>query len=198
MAVFDAGFRLPMRLSFPAPVTGFLLACLGAVGLASCDAPPARTPVGAAVVASPQAKGTLPEPVVATVNRLHEIAATGSYRDLARMASETPGFRSNAAGMSHQDYWYLKLRTGDWPMAQVETALSYRYGVTETPSGKVYVWPWMAALAPEAITPAAEREIDRLLGAGQAEALRRGEVWPGYVLGIAEDGTWLYFVSGSG
>ena len=30
------------------------------------------------------------------------------------------------------------------------------------------------------------------------EALRRGGVWPGYVLGIAEDGTWLYFISGSG
>jgi len=25
-----------------------------------------------------------------------------------------------------------------------------------------------------------------------------GERWPGYVLGIAEDGTWLFFYSGSG
>ena len=99
--------------------------------------------------------------------------------------------------MSHQEYWYLKLRTGDWPMAQVERVLSYRHGVTETARGKVYVWPWFAALKPEAITPVAAREIDRLLGKGQAETLRRGEIWPGYVLGIAEDGTWLYFVSGS-
>ena len=71
-------------------------------------------------------------------------------------------------------------------------------GVTETPRGKVYVWPWLATLKPAAITPAAAREIDLLLGEGQADLLREGGLWPGYVLGVAEDGTWLYFVSGSG
>jgi len=183
-----------MRPSLLASVVSALSAALAG----ACDAPPSAAPVGAAVVAAPEVKDPLPEAVLATVARLREVAATGSYRDLARLAEETPGFRSNAAGMSHQDYWYLKLRTGDWPMAQVERVLSYRHGVTGTARGKVYVWPWLAALKPEAITPAAAREIDRLLGEGQADTLRRGEIWPGYVLGIAEDGTWLYFVSGSG
>lgn len=180
----------------PIPFVSAVCVLAAALG-AACDAPPSAAPIGAAVVPAPEVTDPLPEAVLATLERLREVAATGSYRDLARMASETPGFRSNAAGMSHQEYWYLKLRTGDWPMAQVERALSYRHGVTETADGKVYVWPWLAALAPDAITPTAAREIDRLLGRGQAEALRRGEIWPGYVLGIAEDGTWLYFVSGS-
>lgn len=171
---------------------------LSAAFAGACDAPPSAAPVGAAVVAAPEVQDPLPEAVLATLGRLRDVAATGSYRDLARLASEYPGFRSNAAGMSHQEYWYLKLRTGDWPMAQVERALSYRHGVTETAGGKVYVWPWLAALKPHAITPVAAREIDRLLGQGQADRLRQGEIWPGYVLGIAEDGTWLYFVSGSG
>lgn len=174
------------------------LAAIPFAALGACDAPLAHQPVGAAVVPSPVVENPLPDAVAATVARLREVAATGSYRDLARLASETPDFRSNAAGMTHQDYWYLKLRTGDWPMAQVERLLSYRYALTETPRGKVYVWPWLATLKGEEITPVAGREIDRMLGEGQADALRQGDVWPGYVLGIAEDGAWLYFVSGSG
>lgn len=186
----------PMRLPVLLPLCG--LAAFGIAALAACDAPSPPETVGAAVVAPPPVENPLPDAVAATVARLREIAATGSYRDLARMAAETPGFRSNAGGMSHQDYWYLKLRTGDWPMAQVERLLSYRYALTETPRGKVYVWPWLATLSGEEITPSAGREIDRMLGEGQADALRQGDIWPGYVLGIAEDGTWLYFVSGSG
>lgn len=178
----------PMRLIVLSLVTA----------LGACDAPSPAQPVGAAVVAAPRIEEPLPEAVAATVARLREVAATGSYRDLARMAAETPDFRSNAGGMSHQDYWYLKLRTGDWPMAQVERVLSHRHAVNETARGKVYVWPWLATLSGEGITPAAGREIDQMFGEGQADALRRGEIWPGYVLGIAEDGTWLYFVSGSG
>jgi hypothetical protein len=166
--------------------------------LAACEPPPSHGTAGAAVVAPPPAVEPLPEAVAATVQKLKDIAATGSYRDLARLAGETPGFRSNNAGMSHQDYWYLKMRAGDWPMAQADKLFAYRYAVARSRGGKVYVWPWMALLKPDEITPAAAREIDRLLGEGQAEALRKGGVWPGYVLGIAEDGAWLYFVSGSG
>ena len=83
-------------------------------------------------------------------------------------------------------------------MSQVGKLLSYRFTVADSDQGKIYIWPWMAMLKPDEITPAAAREIDRLLGAGQADALRGGAIWPGYVLGIREDGQWLYFVSGSG
>jgi hypothetical protein len=163
----------------------------------ACDAPPAA-PVGAAQVDLPPSLAPLPEAVVETVRKLRDIAHDGAYRDMAALADATPGFRSNNAGMTHKDYWYLKMRAGDWPMAQAEKLLTYRHTVAETPQGRVYIWPWMAVLKPADITPAAERDINRLLGDGQAEAIRGGGPWPGYVLGIAEDGTWLYFVSGSG
>jgi hypothetical protein len=176
----------------------FAFVCLAALLVAACDAPAPPDPVGAAVVDPPPPREPLPEAVATTVNRLREIAATGTYRDMAKLADATPGFRSNNAGMSHQDYWYLKMRAGDWPMAQAEKLLGYRFALADTPVGKVYIWPWMARLKPEEITPTAARDIDRLLGEGQADILRQGGIWPGYVLGIAEDGTWLYFVSGSG
>lgn len=175
-----------------------MLACVAALLASACDAPPSQGPVGAAVVAPPPTTAPLPAPVAATVAQLRQLAANGTYRDMAALANATPGFRSNNAGMSHQDYWYLKMRAGDWPMAQAEKLLAYNFAVKDTNRGKVYIWPWMAVLAPEEITPAAERDIERLLGKGQAKALRDGAIWPGYVLGIAEDGTWLYFVSGSG
>ncbi len=182
-----------MRRALRGSLAGVILPCL----LAGCE-PPSRPVQGAAVVAPPPVVEPLPDAVTATVQKLKDIAATGSYRDLARLANATPDFRSNNAGMTHQDYWYLKMRAGDWPMAQADKLFAYRYAVADSEAGRVYVWPWMALLKPDEITPAAAREIDRLLGEGQAEALRQGAVWPGYVLGIAEDGTWLYFVSGSG
>lgn len=166
--------------------------------LAACDAPAKVEHVGAADVDLPAAIDPLPDAVLATVRQLRDISAHGSYRDMARLASATPGFRSNAGDMSHRDYWYLKLRTGDWPMAHVGTLLAQPYGVTQAERGKVYVWPRLATLKGEAITPADARAIDDLLGEGQAEAIRAGAPWPGYVLGIAEDGTWLYFVSREG
>jgi hypothetical protein len=164
----------------------------------ACDAPAQSDVVGAAIVDLPLVQEPLPEPVLATVRQLREIAATGGYRDMARLADAVPGFRSNNAGMSHRDYWYLKLRTGDWPMAMVGNLLDQPYAVAETTRGKVFVWPRLAALEREAITPADASAIDDLLGAGQAQAIREGAIWPGYVLGILEDGTWLYFVSGEG
>ncbi len=172
--------------------------CLAALGAAACDAPPPADPVGAAVVEPAPPHEPLPDAVAETVHKLREIAASGTYRDMARLANLTPGFRSNNAGMTHQEYWYLKMRAGDWPMAQAEKLLSYRFAIADSPIGKVYIWPWMARLKPEEITPAAARDIDRLLGPGQADLLRAGKPWPGYVLGVAEDGTWLYFVSGAG
>jgi hypothetical protein len=172
---------------------------LAALALPACDPPPDARPVGAAMVEPAAAqREALPPEVAKTVDELRRIAREGSYRDLAKLADQTPDFRSNNAGMTHSEYWYLKLRTGDWPMAQVGNLLSYRFTISDSSQGKIYIWPWMAILKPEEITPAAAREIDRLLGEGQADALRGGAIWPGYVLGIREDGTWLYFISGSG
>ena len=166
--------------------------------LAACDAPEPATPKGAAVVEPPPVVQPLPQPVAATVERLHEIADAGSYRDLARLAGQAPDFRSNNAGFSHAEYWNLKMRTGDVPMAQIEKLLGYRFTIEDSAQGKIYIWPWMATLTPEEITPEAARDIDQLLGPGHLDALRAGAVWPGYVLGIREDGLWLYFLSGSG
>ena len=165
----------------------------------ACDAPVNEKPVGAAEVAAPAPeRDPLPPPVAATVRQLKQIAEQGGYRELAHLANETRSFRSNNAGMDHAEYWSLKQRTGDPPALQVGRLLTYRHTVADSPQGKVYIWPYMATLKADEIGPADVREIDKLLGTGSADQLRKGAIWPGYVLGIREDGLWLYFVSGSG
>src|SRR5690606_19572551 len=166
--------------------------------LAACEPPDDAGPVGAAIVEPPPQSEPLTEAVAATVRELRTIASSGGYRELAQLAAATPAFRSNNAGMSHREYWNLKERTGDFPAAHVGQVLRRRHTVADSPEGKVYIWPDLAMLKPREITPALAREIDALLGDGQAAELRRGGVLPGYVLGIREDGALLYFVSGSG
>jgi hypothetical protein len=166
--------------------------------LAACDPPETAARENPSAVDASPAREALPDAVAATVRRLRQIAQTGGYRELADLASETPDFRSNNASLSHREYWSLKERTGDFPAEQVERVLAYPHALVDSPRGRIYIWPALAMLKPEGITPGAARDIDRLLGEGQADELRRGAIWPGYVLGIGEDGQWLYFVSGSG
>lgn len=166
--------------------------------LAACDPPEAPAAEAASQSAAPFGAGELPRAVARTVRHLKDIAEHGGYRELAQFASETPDFRSNNAGLGDREYWSLKERTGDFPAEQVGRVLAYPFTVVATPEGKVYIWPALAVLKANEITPAEARDIDRLLGDGQANELRKGAAWPGYVLGIREDGQWLYFVSGSG
>ncbi len=139
-----------------------------------------------------------PPAVSARIEQLRAIASTGSYRDMARLAEQTPGFRSNDAGWRHAEYWRLKLRAGDWPMAQMQRVLSYPAARVRRDGRIFYVWPYMAELSPRMLTRTAARDIEDLLGPGQAAAIAGGAPWPGYVLGVGEDGTWLFFVSGAG
>lgn len=178
-----------------------LVAAGALAGLAGCQ-PPVTAEVGApdpvarpATDAGPQ---VLPPAVEATVRKLQQLGETGKDWEMAALAEQTPGFRSNDGGMSHRAYWNLKLRTGDWPMEHLRLVLLERFARLDTAKGPIYVWPDVAALAPIDITPRAAREMDRMAGEGTAERMRSGERWPGYVLGIAEDGTWLFFYSGSG
>lgn len=176
------------------PVTLWVAA---AMALAAC-APPqearfASTPVPASAMPDP---ARLTPAAEATLARLRQAAASGDYREMATLASLNPDFRSNDAGWTHSAWWYLKLRTGDWPTRHLERVLAYRHGVRHTPDGRVFVWPYMAALEPGDITPAAARDMDELAGVGEARRMKAGDRWSGYSLGVREDGTWLWFSAG--
>ncbi len=168
---------------------------LAALLLTACDPPPAPE-VTEAPAGDEAAPAVLPGPVIARREQLLDIAETGGPWDMARVAGETPDFRSNTGGMPHRDYWYLKYRTGDWPMAQMGRVLSWPHATEETPEGRVFVWPYMARLSVDQIDARTARDIENLAGSSAVEAMLQGAPWPGYSLGIREDGAWLFFVSG--
>ncbi len=171
-----------------------LLALLGACGPGPVSQ---RVVVQNDPVAAPAAPIELPAAVAATVNDLTEIAKDGSTWDMARLARATPGFRSNAGELDHADYWYLKYRTGDWPMEHLGRVLAYAPAVTELDGQLIYVWPYMANVAPNAMTPKVRRDAELILGAEGAQRFAAGAGWPGYRLGISADGTWRYFYTGA-
>lgn len=174
---------------------------LAAIALAvvSCgrNSPSERVLVQNEPVHAEPETGELPKPVRDTISELTEIAHTGSTWDMARQARATPGFRSNTGGLEHADYWYLKYRSGDWPMEHLKRVLAYPPAVEESAGGLVYVWPYMATLRPSEMTAKARRDARELLGEFTAEQVATGASWPGYRLGVADDGAWLYFYSGA-
>ena len=180
--------------------TRFAAACVLLALVAGCSpAGPESASVRVAdVEARPVAAPALSPAAEETYARLQDIAARGSVYDMARLAAATPDFRSNDGGLSHREYWYLKLRTGDWPMAHVGRVLDYPYAVQETDSGRIFVWPYMAFSDPASLDRRTERDIASLLGEQGLEAFRSSGEWRGYRLAIAEDGRWLYFYSGEG
>lgn len=169
------------------------------IAVASCGAPSPgeRIVVQNEPVRAERAELRLPAAVVATKQDLQAIAKEGSTWDMARLARGAPSFRSNAGGLDHADYWYLKYRTGDWPMEHLGRVLEYEPAVEETEAGPVYVWPYMALARAREITPKVRRDMESLLGEEAARQAVVGNPWPGYRLGIAEDGTWLYFYTGA-
>lgn len=184
------------------------LLCLVAVGVylgaAACSPETSRTaaadaPAKRERLAPMRPFGAkLPAAVEARLEQLKTIAESGDYHALARLAQANPAFRSNTGGMSHIDYWRLKTSAGDDPTEHLARILAYPPAATAAAEGETYVWPWLAALRGADMTAETAHDIDALLGAGQAEAIRRGAPWSGYSLAIRADGVWLYFTSGAG
>jgi hypothetical protein len=160
-------------------------------------APPPAAEVAAIPVERALSLEALTPEARAMRDRLLAIAEAGDYRDMAALAALRPDFRSNAGGVPHRDYWYLKYRTGDWPMAHLGRALAFPPAIVETEAGRVFVWPYMAALESHELTVAAERDVVSAAGGEAARAMRRGAPYPGYSLAISAAGEWLYFISGA-
>lgn len=158
----------------------------------------ACSPQQAVVTVANEASGAivLTAEAEATRTRIEAVAQSGDYRGLAKLADENPNFRSNEAGWASADYWYLKLRAGDDPTSQLRKLLAERPGMIGPPGGRVFVWPYVAAVRPGDVTNSVAHDMDRLAGAGEGARVRAGSVYGGYSFGVGEDGRWLWFISG--
>jgi hypothetical protein len=58
----------------------------------------------------------------------------------------------------------------------------------------VYVWPYLAELPLDKLTPAQEVDLYRLMPVADAKAVREDKKWRWWRLSIGADGTWLTFM----
>lgn len=137
----------------------------------------------------------------ADAKRLHltEAAETGRMTPLARIADREAGFVSNIGGQTHITYWTLLRRTGADPGATLAALFSQPHAVKAVGDETWYIWPDLAALAPEDLIPEKLDFQDRarlleLVGEDGIARIRDGHPYPGLRTAIAEDGRWVYFI----
>ncbi|MEM1088123.1 MAG: hypothetical protein AAGH90_10360 [Pseudomonadota bacterium] len=134
------------------------------------------------------------------ITLLRDIIERNSLARLARLADAEPAFVSNFANQSHRTHWDLLRRTGFDPIAQLETLLDGPYAIRTVGDETWYIWPDLAAIAPEDLKPERLSFRDRarlreLLGEEAVQRLSETDMgYPGVRTAIAEDGRWLYFV----
>ena len=151
---------------------------------------------------APSANGTLSPAAEATLEAIRAAAASGSQQELARLAAQHEGFRSNFAEADHFDHWYMRRRMGSDPNLAILAVLEEPFATREVGAEIWYVWPDLATLPPETLVSDRlsflDRErVRRLLGESGMQRLAEGEPWPGYRLAVSESGRWVYFLDGN-
>jgi len=63
-------------------------------------------------------------------------------------------------------------------------------------SNEMYIWPYLAELPLDKLTPEQQVDLYRLVTPKQAKAMKEFGGYIHYRLGIGRDGTWHYFVAG--
>lgn len=61
---------------------------------------------------------------------------------------------------------------------------------------ETFIWPYLAELDLEQLTPAQEVDLYRVIPPAGVESMRDFGRYTGYRLGIGRDGTWHYFMAG--
>jgi hypothetical protein len=63
-------------------------------------------------------------------------------------------------------------------------------------SNEMYVWPYLAVLPSNKLTPAQQVDLYRLMTPAEAKTMKEFGSYIHYRLGLGPDGTWHFFVAG--
>jgi hypothetical protein len=92
----------------------------------------------------------------------------------------------------------FRQRSGDGEgretMGQIVNLLAVGYArIAAGPGRELFLWPYIAALDPRLLTPEQEVDAYRILHAGAVREWREKGRYPGWRLGVGQDGTWHFF-----
>ena len=149
--------------------------------------------------------GELPESVIEMREEILAAIHAGALDDLDKAAqwSEARSGRPVDFGVGpdgdHVSHW--KRLSGDGAGLEVLAIAanllalpSARLAIGKDPENTfVYVWPYLAELPGDTLTPTETVDLLRLVPAETAEAIRKGGKWLWWRIAIAADGTWLVF-----
>lgn len=144
----------------------------------------------------------LPAPVEEMVAGIRAAVQSGKIEDL-RTPLEWNELRPVVADEAVEDailYW--KKVSGDGEGREILAILGKlldtphtRLAIGKDPeNAAVYVWPDLAELPLDKLTPAQEVELYRLVTPAEARAMREKKKWTWYRLAIGADGTWHSFM----
>ncbi len=145
--------------------------------------------------------GPLPQQVEEMRQAILSAAHTGNIEDL-REPFDWNEMKPEVAAPAGEDaiaYW--KRTSGDGNGREILAALDGILSLhpAELPLGKdlenniIYVWPYLAEMPLDKLTPAQEVELLRLVGPAEAKAMREKKKWTWWRLTIGADGTWHSF-----
>lgn len=145
--------------------------------------------------------GPLPAPVEEMRQAILAATHSGNIEDLREPLdwNELKPEVAAAAGEDPIAYW--KKTSGDGNGREILAVLAdiLPMRAAELPLGRdlenniIYVWPYLAEMELDKLTPAQEVDLLRLVGPAEAKAMRAGKKWTWWRLTIGADGTWHSF-----
>ncbi len=145
--------------------------------------------------------GPLPVPVEEMRQAILSATHSGDIEDLREPFdwNEIKPEVSSPAGEDPIAYW--KRTSGDGNGREILAAMAEILSLhpAELPLGQdlenniIYVWPYLAEMPLDKLTPAQEVELLHLVGPAQAKAMREKKKWTWWRLTIGADGTWHSF-----
>lgn len=145
--------------------------------------------------------GPLPAPVEEMRQAILAAAHSGDIDDL-RVPLDWNEMKPEVSAAANEDpiaYW--KKKSGDGHGREILAVLAeiLSMNAAELPFGKdlenniIYVWPYLAEVPLDKLTPSQEVDLIRLVGAAEAKAMREKKKWTWWRLTIGADGTWHSF-----
>lgn len=167
--------------------------------------PPASAAQDGAVTKERAFHGELPESVIEMREEILAAIHAGAVADLSKAAAWSEarsgrpvdfGLEGDGDPLSHWTHL-----SGDGAGLEVLAIAANllalppaRLAIGKDPENTfVYVWPYLAELPGESLTPTETVDLMRLVPAETAQAIRKGGKWPWWRIAIAADGTWLVF-----
>lgn len=133
----------------------------------------------------------LPEAVAERRRTLFDLAAACDYEGLAAIAQADATTLTFGGGDDPLTLWVAEGRQGAEPLA----LLAHLLTTAPAHDDESGIWAWPAAH----VNPDDESswvELESIYDAETLELLRQAEGYLGYRVGIADDGTWMFFVGG--